>query len=742
MRSSILIAATCLALAAALLPAASRESELRSLVAELTGEAKPKQRPDANWPAAYNDAVRYLLDRMTNRGLSTSYRIRARDDLETVCLRTTRPDAPSNRRAMMCGVLLKLLAEPPEKVPPGVILTMLEYIGGAESVDALAARLFDRDQTMRERALRALQRNDSPEASAKLRQAAFQAVRPEWKVALINAIGYRRDRRAIEWLAKMLREEDERIARAAAAALGKIGGPDAQKALNDMRLLATPVLRTTIADALFAIAHAARAAGDARTAETVYRKFYENPTEPKRNRIAALRCMVAARGEQAVGAILKLIAGGDSAIMPVAMELARELPGSDATRALADQLAKATDLNRKIALIELLGARADRAGRAAVLQAMTNPAGSKEDRQRLRLAGIDALAGVGTAEDVILLARLATQHVKGKEKERELAERALRRLRGPDVHQAMIAGVRSGEPQVRRQLIQTLGARRAAEATDVLLSLAADADTGIRHTALSALGQVGDANAIPPICKWLDAAKDRYERRYAERALTYIAGRAEDDEDVAFLLADNLRGARDPNSRAALMSVCGHLTGPTAMAALASGLSDENETVREAAVEALARARDPAAAQQLLKVARNATSKEERALAVRGYIRLLRRIELPPEKKIWMYIQIMDLAARPEERKYIIQGLGQLRTAASVKMVMEYIDHPELRSTAEQAACHAARYVARENPEAAIEDMQRLLTLTQSDRTRKEAGKIIKQAQQYLKQKREREKQK
>ena len=111
---------------------------------------------------------------------------------------------------------------------------------------------------------------------------------------------------------------------AAAAALGKIGGPKAIAALNNVRLLAMPPLRAEIANALFACADHAAAAGDKDTATSIYRKAYENPTEPTQNRIAALRSMVAVEPAKALPVLLVLLKGSDKAILPVALELARD----------------------------------------------------------------------------------------------------------------------------------------------------------------------------------------------------------------------------------------------------------------------------------------------------------------------------------------------------------------------------------------------------------------------------------
>jgi len=701
----------------------SPPADERALVQEFKGLTEPVARTPEALQGEYAKVVRYLLARMTDRRTGSRRQLEARGDLESICLRAGRPGAEAERAAL-CKAMLPLLEGEAKDAPRGTILKMLEYIGREESAKAVGRLLAGADKKVREQARRALASNPSPEAAAELRQALYRAVDPAWKVALINALGYRRDAASIDWLGKALKDRNEAVTIAAAAALGKIGGAEAIRALNDVRLLALPPLRAEIADALFVCADRAAAGGDRETATVIYRRAYENPTEPTQNRIAALRSMVAVEPGKALPVLLGILSGTDETILPVAVELAKEVPGRAATKAFADLLGAASSPGKKVALIELLGARGDPAGREAVLQALKGRKWRRETREAVRLAVIKALGGVGNKSDVPMLVGLAAQTIKGKEEEQKWARFSLRQLRGEEVNEALIAALGEGDVGVRREAIRALGARGATEAIPDLLGMAGESDATLRRAALEALGQLADEKSLGPLVKWMVEAKESYEALAAERAIINVCARCQDKATAGGILGAAVGGA-SARTRRSLMRICGRLGGDQALDVLAAGAQDDDENVREAAVAGLSHSRDIRADERLLKLAKTAAKPEHRTLALKGYIRAMRYRDQAPEKKLWLYLQVLDLAQRPEEKKLALDGLGDIKTLAAMKFALENMYSPEVKEAAAYATCRIARYIYTEHHGEVLEAMQRVLRVTENESTAKEAKRII-----------------
>jgi hypothetical protein len=162
------------------------------------------------------------------------------------------------------------------------------------------------------------------------------------------------------------------------------------------------------------------------------------------------------------------------------------------------------------------------------------------------------------------------------------------------------------------------------------------------------------------------------------------------------------------------------------------GVADPNEIVQEAALKALAHSPEPGAADVLLKVARTAQRKDQKALALSGYIRLAQYLSLPADKKIWAYIQIMDLAQDPAQRKLAVKCLGDIHSAGALTLALENLDNPELAAAAVAAACRIAAHIYEANPEEVVAAMRRMTGTTGSSETLKEARRIQALAQQVL----------
>lgn len=146
------------------------------------------------------------------------------------------------------------------------ICRQLRIMGTKESVPALIKLLMDENTS--DIARYALRENPSPEAGNALRDA-MKKVEGKALIGIINSLGERRDEECVDALIKLVFEADqdapdkdaeeedsekeeissEDIAIAAVAALGKIGGIKAGKALAKAKEEGTPSLRRAASEA-------------------------------------------------------------------------------------------------------------------------------------------------------------------------------------------------------------------------------------------------------------------------------------------------------------------------------------------------------------------------------------------------------------------------------------------------------------------------------------------------------------
>jgi HEAT repeat protein len=108
----------------------------------------------------------------------------------------------------------------------------------------------------------------------------------ELLVGVIDSIGWRRDANAAGELTKLLNDKDPEVAGAAAAALGRVGGPHAAVALEKkLRKSKGPTLEA-VADACLVCAEGLAAQGHREEAQSLYAAL-QRPEVPKPARIAA-----------------------------------------------------------------------------------------------------------------------------------------------------------------------------------------------------------------------------------------------------------------------------------------------------------------------------------------------------------------------------------------------------------------------------------------------------------------------
>jgi len=163
----------------------------------------------------------------------------------------------------------------------------LSLIGSAGCVPTVAVLLTD--EKLSHMGRYALERIPDS-AAVKAMRDALGKVQGDLKIGIINSLGVRRDAESTGALVALLKDSDQGVAAAAAAALGKIGSPEAAKALQ-----ALPE-SLAVDDALLACAEQLLADGKKADAMRIYGALAKS--DIKHVKLAATRGMLAATGQK------------------------------------------------------------------------------------------------------------------------------------------------------------------------------------------------------------------------------------------------------------------------------------------------------------------------------------------------------------------------------------------------------------------------------------------------------------
>src|SRR5579872_6419454 len=191
---------------------AQAQDSVTVLESQLKGETSAPARTPDQARAAYDTVLAAVLPDLASDDLGKRYA--AQSLWEAIAVRAGRPGDEIDRAAVSKAMAAKLGAETPLEARVW-LLKMLQYVGGAEAVDSETALLKDGNERIRESARRALENNTSPQATQVLHSALDKTAPADWQVAVINTMGYRRDRAAVRNLNGLAQSTDPGIASAA-----------------------------------------------------------------------------------------------------------------------------------------------------------------------------------------------------------------------------------------------------------------------------------------------------------------------------------------------------------------------------------------------------------------------------------------------------------------------------------------------------------------------------------------------
>ena len=541
----------------------------------------------------------------------------------------------------------------------------LMHIGSVKSVPVLGTLLNDPNLT--HMALFALERIPDKAVDRVLREALDDTTGLA-KVGIINSLGNRRDRLAVEGLLQALRDDDPEIQKAAVVALGKIGSLEAARALEEYAKNAPDELHRCVQDGRLRAAEHLIREGHAKEALLIYQDIYQNGKEPH-VRLAGFRGLLLTEPSKAEHRLIGALGSDDSYKRGFAARRIAEMPpGRDMTAYIQslNQLPSAG----QAALIDALAVRGERAAAPTV---RTFAASSNAN---VREAALKALGTIGDASDVWLLAQVAA---RGQEEEHRIARQSLVALKGPDVNRQIVESLQKDDKQGRVELINSLVARRATSMARDISTYLSDSNQGVRLATLNALGELGGKSEVIIITEFLSKAENNKDRTGALSALRSICGRL--GKESADPILAGLKKA-NKTDRLDLLSLLPLIGTGTALQAVRNAANNQDPDIQDAGIRALAQWPDQAARQDLQKLANKAGKLNHRVLAFRGYIRLVKQASMPDADKAKHLRDAVRKAERRQEKVLALSGFGDIHSPESLKQMEQFIYNKDISEEA------------------------------------------------------------
>jgi HEAT repeat protein len=588
-------------------------------------------------------------------------------------------DDPQARRETEAALLRFIQGSP---APGGLMAACraLRLVGGPDSVPVLAELVLKPETT--DAARYALERIPGSEADQAL-LAALDKSQGAVKRGLVFSLGERKSAAAVLALEKLAGGKDLFLAADAVKALGKIGGPEAVRALTATLGKAGPPFKAEAASALLL------AAENYPGAAAIYDKLFAADLPPVM-RQAAFKGKIEAAGGGGKDLILKALAGKDAVLFAPAIAMVPVKIGPGEIGKVADSFDR-LPVEARVQLIAVLaGYPADTVG-PYLLSAAENPS------LDVRLA---ALRSIGKAGDAKSVAFLATKAARTSGAEQDAARETLARLKGVEIDAAILSHIpKTSDDAVKAEFVRAAGERRIAGVKSALMDMVKSAPPMLKAKAAAALRDIAGTADIPDLLGLLLGLEDETARESMQDTVAAIARTNPRETSRAGAVKVLLTSEKDPKKKADLLRVLGKIGDDTGLALIRSALSNKDEGVVDAAVRALANWPTGMARDDVYEVARTSFALNHRVLSVRAFIRMIGLEPFrAPDGAVADLLRVLAVSPRPEEKKLILGMLVRFPCVTGLKTAESLLADPTVSEEAKLAADRIRRSLGHRTP--------------------------------------------
>lgn len=574
---------------------------------------------------------------------------------ESKLLAVLRSDAPAAEKAMTCK--------------------KLAIYGSDQSVPELAKLLSDPHLSSWARI--PLEVIPGPVAEAALRDAA-DSLEGQLLIGAINSIGVRQDAKAVTALTAHLKDSDSQVASAAAVALGKIGDDDATSALRAALPNVAGEVRSSVAEGLVLCAERRYLRNDNDSAIEIYDEI-RSSNVPIQRIVEATRGAILARGDNGIKLLLETSRSPEEKLRQLALATAREFPGNQVDKALAEEIASAKP-QRAALIIQVMADRPDTVVLAAILQA------ARQGDDAVRLSAIDALRRVGDASCVSTLLQIVSEEFADLG---QAAKQTLAELPGSGVDSRIVAKLPKAQGADHAVLLDLVAQRRIDAVPEVVKALQ-NSDHVIRQSALVALGQTIPLEKLSLLVSAVTKPEHSQDIEIAKQALRAASVRMADREACAKQLAISLAGA-PASTKTTILEILGEVGGDNALQTIHQSAMSNDDQQQDDGSRILGKWNSVDAAPSLLEVATTGPSGKYRIRALRGYIGLARKFPMPDQQRAVMCQKAMDIASRIDEQRLVLEVLKIHPSKEGLAIAIAAKQTPQLKSDAAKATAQIAQ---------------------------------------------------
>ncbi len=609
--------------------------------------------------------------------------------------------------------LIEVLAAATTNDAKQFLCRQLRTIGTEKAVPQLESMLTDPE--ISHMARYALGKIDAPEAGEALHRA-LKKTSGKVKAGIINTLVQVNYGKALGDFMKHIGDSDKDVSIAAIRATGHFPCKSSVSALRRTRRSADKDIQVEINAALLTSAEIFLANGDKKRSAAIYEDFYFGEY-PGYLRVAGLRGLASARGEEAAGLLVEAIKGDDVDLRRNAIGMMALIKGRKTTDIFV-KLSKSLPADGQEQIVRSLAARGDVSAVPAIIEMTGN------EHENVRLAALEALGDIGTEEAIKYLAKSAAT---AGDREKRIARASLVRMKGEGIDEAFISAINSNDSVSRIEVIRAIGQRGDQKPFSTLHKVAkTDTDESVRREAILSMGRVGKATDLETLVQLAVTPKDPGDRSTIEKAVVIVFNKIEDENSQAAPVIAALKKA--PNeAKPVLLSLLTRCATSKALDSVRTCVKSSDNKVSDAAIRALGQWPDAAPAGQLYQIASSSTNPVHKVLALRSYIRMAELMQEP----MAAYNKAMKLASRTDEIRLVLAGLHHAGSLEALEMAEKYMSDENLKAEAYMAAVKVSNVYCWQDGKRARATLDKIIADAPNDNIRNRARDVIKKMERY-----------
>lgn len=554
------------------------------------------------------------------------------------------------------------------------LLNQLNLVGSDKSVNSIKKYLENAELT--EPVAQTLVVIGSENAAVALFEN-FPRASEEGKTTLTKALGELRYEPALRAITVVAGSENADLRKVALGALANIGNPESYKLLlKAAQDVDFKYEKTNAAEAFLVYADRLAEKGETKLSQKALKAMMKvNQADDKlHNQAAALSVYAKHFGYDAMPMLLKAVDSNNKEFRYAALNIAEKVGGVAATRQWTNKAGTVSG-EKKAEIIDMLGRRGDKLAVGFVTGNLNDASPA------VREDAIEALTRLQGKEAVPVL----LNHME-KGTDLEASKKALVQLTDQKHLEPVAERMKSTSGATKAAFIDLVAAKSGNEYFNDVLAVTKSQNQAERTSAFAALKNISAEQNLDALIQLLLNVENENEVQQVQQAVVAAAKGVETEKTENGKL---LQALKTTNKKERILAILPEIGGDVALQTVSGYFNNSTGSLKETAFEALTSWKDYSAAASLYEVAENSAG-DYRSKAVSNFVRQVRTANLTDDQKLLQYRKIMPFASNANEKRQIINAIGNLKTFLSLVYLEQFLDESELQQTAARAIMRIA----------------------------------------------------